>query len=249
MNGIRADPVLVHTRLEFPFRRKALIARWRFFRLRMLTRNHPGLLLADLDRPRRLVLTHTSMWSNQEQLDAFRGLAAHQRLVRSTVDDEVLIWSRPFRLRGLSSLSVGKRQSEGRWFPARWRDDITRAEAKPLAVVTHLQYRRFRHALASRRWFRRLERKAHAIQGFVSAKARFEDIRTITFVSLWESEDALIAFTTLEQHVKAVRFAIEHEARVWSGVFEMQGPGSLPSGAAREATAWSTQRQQARGRA
>lgn len=50
-------------------------------------------------------------------------------------------------------------------------------------------------------------------------------------VSIWDSEFSMINFTTLSEHVEAVRWTLRAKADVWSGVFEhVESPRSPRGG-------------------
>lgn len=46
--------------------------------------------------------------------------------------------------------------------------------------------------------------------------------------SLWQNETRMLAFTTLVEHVEAVRWTIRRGGVVWSGVFDLRGPHHVP---------------------
>ena len=99
---------------------------------------------------------------------------------------------------------------------------------EPVCVVTRITFARWRSVPAAIRRFRRLQRLGRkTIPGLVEAHVRVGKGATVTIVSLWQDELALIRFTTLEAHVQAVRWTIRHKGQVWSGVFRLTGTSSM----------------------
>lgn len=80
--------------------------------------------------------------------------------------------------------------------------------------------------LCARRKFVQLHRLAKQIDGFLYARSSTEGLRTLMTMSMWDSEFSVINFTTLNEHVEAVRWTIRAKADVWSGMFEHRTAGS-----------------------
>ena len=99
---------------------------------------------------------------------------------------------------------------------------------EPVCVVTRITFAKWRSVPGAIRRFRRLQRLGgKEIPGLVEAHVRVGRGATVTIVSLWQDELALIRFTTLEAHVQAVRWTISHKGEVWSGVFRLTGTSSM----------------------
>lgn len=116
------------------------------------------------------------------------------------------------------------------------------AAGRPLCVVTRLEFPRFHTSVAAALRYLRLRRVARRrIDGLVKTWLRWSLSSTVSFVSLWEDENSLLAFTTLEEHVEAVRWVIRARGRVWSGVFELAGTSSMSKGWIGSACRWRPQ--------
>jgi hypothetical protein len=99
---------------------------------------------------------------------------------------------------------------------------------EPVCVVTRITFARLRSVPGALRRFRRLQRLGRkTIPGLVDAHVRVGRRATVTIVSLWQDELALIRFTTLEAHVQAVRWTIRNKGQVWSGIFRLAGTSSM----------------------
>jgi heme-degrading monooxygenase HmoA len=99
---------------------------------------------------------------------------------------------------------------------------------EPVCVVTRITFAKWRSVPGAIRRFRRLQRLGRkTIPGLVDAHVRVGRGATVTIVSLWQDELALLRFTTLEAHVNAVRWTIRHKGQVWSGVFRLTGTSSM----------------------
>lgn|GEM_PF-2078065 len=99
---------------------------------------------------------------------------------------------------------------------------------EPICVVTRIGFERRRSLPGAIRRFRALRRVARKqIEGFVDAHLRVRRPATLVFVSIWRDERALVRFTTLDQHVEAVRWTIRRRGRVWSGLFRLSGTSSM----------------------
>jgi hypothetical protein len=99
---------------------------------------------------------------------------------------------------------------------------------EPVCVVTRITFAKWRSVPGAIRRFRRLQRLGRKeIPGLVEAHVRVGRGATVTIVSLWQDELALLRFTSLEAHVQAVRWAIRHKGEVWSGVFRLTGTSSM----------------------
>jgi hypothetical protein len=106
-----------------------------------------------------------------------------------------------------------------------------RTGGTPLCVVTRLEFPRLPKSMAATLRFWRLRRVARRrIDGLVRTWVRWSLPSTVYFVSIWEDENSLLTFTTLEEHVEAVRWVIRARGRVWSGVFELTGTSSMSQG-------------------
>jgi len=100
--------------------------------------------------------------------------------------------------------------------------------AEPVCVITRIEFPSWLPVLGALRRFRRLRRLGHrTVPGLVDSHVRIRGGATVLFYSLWETELALIQFTTLTAHVKAVRWMIDKRGRVWSGVFRLTGTSSM----------------------
>jgi hypothetical protein len=99
---------------------------------------------------------------------------------------------------------------------------------EPVCVVTRIVFGRWWALPGAILRFRRLRRIGRkTVPGFVDAHLRVRGGATLMFVSLWQNELALLQFTTLEAHVKAVRWTIRNRGEVWSGVFRLTGTSSM----------------------
>jgi hypothetical protein len=99
---------------------------------------------------------------------------------------------------------------------------------EPVCVVTRITFGRWWALPGAIRRFRRLHRVGRRnVPGLVDAHVRVRRGATLLIFSLWQDELALLQFTTLEAHVKAVRWTIRRGGRVWSGVFRLAGTSSM----------------------
>ena len=100
--------------------------------------------------------------------------------------------------------------------------------AEPVCVVTRITFGRWRTLPGAILRFRRLRRLGHStIPGLLEAHLRIRGNATLMFVSVWQDELSLLQFTTLEQHVQAVRWTIRKQGQIWSGVFRLVGTSSM----------------------
>ena len=99
---------------------------------------------------------------------------------------------------------------------------------EPICVVTKITFRTWWSLPGAIRRFRRLRRVGRrTIPGLLEVHLRVGRKATLMFISLWQDELALLQFTTLEAHVKAVRWTIRKEGQIWSGVFRLAGTSSM----------------------
>lgn len=99
---------------------------------------------------------------------------------------------------------------------------------EPVCVVTKITFGRWRALPGAILRFRRLHRIGRrTVPGLVDAHVRVRGGATLLIVSLWQDELALLRFTTLEAHVKAVRWTIRNKGQVWSGIFRLTGTSSM----------------------
>jgi hypothetical protein len=91
---------------------------------------------------------------------------------------------------------------------------------EPVCVITRIEFPSWLPVLGALLRFR-------TVPGLVETHVRVRRGATVLFFSLWENELALIQFTTLTAHVKAVRWMIDKRGRVWSGVFRLTGTSSM----------------------
>lgn len=99
------------------------------------------------------------------------------------------------------------------------------AYVEPICVVTRVRPHR-RTMLPRIVWlFFRFKRLARRIPGYVDSVLV---LRTgaVMFVSVWETQSALIRFTTHGEHTDAVRWT-RTRADIWSGIFRLSGTSSL----------------------
>jgi hypothetical protein len=99
---------------------------------------------------------------------------------------------------------------------------------EPVCVITRITFPSWLPVPRAifRFWrLRRLGRRE--VPGLVDSHIRIRGDATVLFFSLWEDELALIQFTTLTAHVRAVRWMIDKRGRVWSGVFRLVGTSSM----------------------
>jgi hypothetical protein len=61
----------------------------------------------------------------------------------------------------------------------------------------------------------------------VDVQLRLHRRATVTIISLWQDELALLQFTTLDAHSNAIRWTIRKKGQVWSGVFRLTGTSSM----------------------
>ena len=99
---------------------------------------------------------------------------------------------------------------------------------EPICVVTKITFRRWWSLPGAVLRFRRLRRLGRkTIPGLLEVHLRIGRKATLTFISLWQDELALLQFTTLEAHSNAVRWTIRKEGQIWSGVFRLTGTSSM----------------------
>ncbi len=99
---------------------------------------------------------------------------------------------------------------------------------EPVCVVTKITFGRWWSVPGAVRRFRRLRRIARrTIPGLVDVQLRVHRDASVTIISLWRDELALLQFTTLDAHSNAVRWAIRKKGQVWSGVFRLTGTSSM----------------------
>lgn len=98
----------------------------------------------------------------------------------------------------------------------------------PHCVVTRIEFKRLREYWYGLLLFYRLRRIGMVrIPGvLMSTVSRHRRERRLIFVSVWPSQYELLAFTSLEEHVQAVRWSLGVGATVWSGVFQLLGQSS-----------------------
>jgi hypothetical protein len=102
------------------------------------------------------------------------------------------------------------------------------ASPDPMCIITRLSFSKRRHALLAHWKFRRLRKVAtERVPGFVDATIRGGGTGHVFFISIWRTERSVFEFTTLSQHVDAVRWAIRARAVVWSGAFDLRGTSSM----------------------
>lgn len=105
------------------------------------------------------------------------------------------------------------------------------ATGGPLCVVTRLEFPRFTTSVvAALRFFRLRRLGRRRIDGLLESWIRWSLPSTLLFVSVWQDESSLLAFTTLTEHVEAARWFVRAHGRVWSGVFELAGTSSMSEG-------------------
>lgn len=152
-------------------------------------------------------------------------------MMRSTIDSDARIWSRPFDLRGTSSLSHAWLEPAAQRvltaFGGKRADGTVPSGA--ICVITRLRFKHVTSVVAASHKFKRLHTQARReIPGLVVAAIRCNDAHRLEFTSLWRDETSMLKFTTLDEHVKAVRWTIRHRGEVWSGVFDARGPRDIP---------------------
>jgi hypothetical protein len=104
----------------------------------------------------------------------------------------------------------------------------TASPAEPVCVVTRITFGKWRSLPGAILRFRRLRRLGHrTVPGLLEAHLRIRGNATLMFVSVWQDELSLLQFTTLEEHVQAVRWTIRKRGRIWSGVFRLTGTSSM----------------------
>ena len=100
--------------------------------------------------------------------------------------------------------------------------------AEPVCVVTRITFGSWRSLPGAILRFRRLRRLGlRTVPGLLEAHLRIRGNATLMFVSVWQDELSLLQFTTLEEHVQAVRWTIRKQGRIWSGVFRLAGTSSM----------------------
>jgi heme-degrading monooxygenase HmoA len=99
---------------------------------------------------------------------------------------------------------------------------------EPMCIVTRLSFPRQRDARRAKRKFDKLRKLAiRRVPGFVDAVAHLTRTGEVLFLSVWKTERSVFEFTSLDQHVEAVRWAISAHAVVWSGAFDLRGTSSM----------------------
>lgn len=88
--------------------------------------------------------------------------------------------------------------------------------------------------------FRHLIALAGGVDGFVLARRVLPQPKVLVIISLWRSEQAMIRFTGLEEHVNASRWTLKVGARIWSAVFDARGGSSMSQGWIGELEPWIT---------
>jgi heme-degrading monooxygenase HmoA len=78
--------------------------------------------------------------------------------------------------------------------------------------------------------FRHLVRVATRIDGFVLARRVVPESRSLVLISLWRSDEDMIRYTGLDEHVNASRWSLKVGAEVWSAVFDVRGGSSMSRG-------------------
>ena len=100
--------------------------------------------------------------------------------------------------------------------------------AEPVCVVTRIKLGNWGSIPGAFLRFRKLHRIGRQeIPGLVEAHVRIRGGATLLIISIWENELALIRFTTLDAHVNAVRWTIDKQGEIWSGVFRLTGTSSM----------------------
>lgn len=117
-------------------------------------------------------------------------------------------------------------------FEAAAREARPRGLAAPvLCLVTKIEMRRTAHTLGAVVGFYRLRGRSRQVPGLLHASWSLEGLRTIVFVSLWESEAAISDFgTAVPQHPRHVMRTFRRGADIWSGLFEIVGPSRSSGG-------------------
>jgi len=99
---------------------------------------------------------------------------------------------------------------------------------EPICVVTRIIFGRWSSLAGAFLRFRRLRRIGRrTIPGLIDVHVRIGRNATLTIISLWQDELSLLQFTTLEPHVQAVRWTIDKQGEIWSGVFRLAGTSSM----------------------
>jgi heme-degrading monooxygenase HmoA len=223
--------VCVVTRLEFPKWPHLIRAGCQFPRLRSAAGHIDGFVDARIAIRRNRSMLLVSLWRNNDAMMAYRQLDAHLGALRRAIDTGAGVWSRPFDLRGTSSLSVSWLEPTEQWVFSAFggaRADGSRGVDAAVCVITRIRFRSF--VTAARAWwkFRRLRRAANGMSGLAEALVRVDGRTGLLFVSIWDSEQSMLSFTSLAEHVDAVRWTIAKEGVVWSGVFDLRGPRHVP---------------------
>jgi len=105
---------------------------------------------------------------------------------------------------------------------------VVNEAAEPVCVVTRIKLGKWGSIPGAFLRFRKLHRIGRQeIPGLVEAHVRIRGGATLLIVSIWENELALIRFTTLDAHVNAVRWTIDKQGEIWSGVFRLTGTSSM----------------------
>jgi hypothetical protein len=100
-----------------------------------------------------------------------------------------------------------------------------------LCLVTKIDMRRTVHMVGAVVGFYRLRGRSRGVPGLLHASWSLEGLRTIVFVSLWESETAISDFgTAVPQHPRHVMRTFRRGADIWSGLFEIVGPSRSSGG-------------------
>lgn len=165
--------ICVVTRIEFGTWRHTLRALIKFYRLRLLARRTAeGFVSAQLSLEGDRTIMLVSLWRCDADAIAYRLVTDHLRALRWSIDSGAKVWSRPFDLRGTSSMSKTWLEPAERWVPAAFgglRADGNRTAAAT-CVITRITFRRFVSALRAWPKFRALRRLGRSgIPGFASA--------------------------------------------------------------------------------
>ena len=112
--------------------------------------------------------------------------------------------------------------------------------SEPISVTTRLEFPRLRHWLRAVLMFRHLLRLAHNVEGFVLARRVLPQRNLLVIISPWRSDQAMIRFTGLEEHVNASRWTLKVGGCIWSAVFDARGGSSMSQGWIAELDPWIT---------
>ena len=112
--------------------------------------------------------------------------------------------------------------------------------SEPVCVLTRLEFHSLRHWFRAVLMFRHLVALAGGVDGSVLARRALPEWNVLVIISLWKSEQAMIRFTGLEEHVNASRWTLKVGARVWSAVFDARGASSMSQGWIADLDPWIT---------